>query len=688
VSTQAPQRDAGKKVASLRLVHRREAGPLFDPIALKPGVMFVGRTQNNDIPLPSDNVSRRHAKLIFTDMGLTVHDLDSHNGVFLNGKKVRSTPVKEGDFLYFADICCKVEPADEASDAFSVESSMNKSNLVSQVLQGEEADDPAVRNLATLIQATDLLLSSDDEAFYPEMLSRCRDLTEATLAVLVREANDGTRTTPVVLREGTAPRGAAPVSWPVVNKAMDEGVVLFSRDTAADPLVGPEEAASGEIGALMCVPVIIAGRAKAAVYLGRPFADEGFTDREVETVSALAHLVGVRLQGVRPPGEHTQVAKKGDMSTAEESETIARLEAQHDALTKQVAALQGDTSTLQSAKAELEARIHGMQAENQRLSGEVTRLSHEASERAGSESANSQRVEELEARIEAQLAEIAAARNDSSAAREELSKAQRDGQRATEEAQRAAGEYSRLQAELSDVRERLMANERELDAARDKLSQQAAGVAPEALAQSVGFLPARVRHRVMATAQGQPAPDAFGAGLTTMLCVGLAGQEGVSGFDAWAEQVGPAESRARLDAFMEIARGAAREHDGAVEQSCGHALLISFPGDGMGASSAVACARAILGQVPAGGEVTVKAGLHLALGAMGFFGAEHPAYAQFGPAVAISRAACDNARPGVVYLSAAVKEALPEHDQAQLVYVGRHLINSFRDPVEFFQVGA
>ena len=108
----------------------------------------------------------------------------------------------------------------------------------------------------------------------------------------------------------------------------------------------------------------------------------------------------------------------------------------------------------------------------------------------------------------------------------------------------------------------------------------------------------------------------------------------------------------------------------------------------MGASSAVQCARSILERGSFGSEISVKGGLHLGLGEMGFFGVDFPAYAQFGPAVAVSRAACDNARPGAIYLSSSVKEALPEAVQAELVFVGRHLINSFREPVEFFQVGA
>ncbi len=71
------------------LVHRVMVGskaPLFSPLKIMNPVTYFGRLPGNDVVLNSTNVSRRHAKLIVTDLGVTVHDLDSHNGVFVNGK--------------------------------------------------------------------------------------------------------------------------------------------------------------------------------------------------------------------------------------------------------------------------------------------------------------------------------------------------------------------------------------------------------------------------------------------------------------------------------------------------------------------------------------------------------------------------------------------------------------------------
>lgn len=63
------------------------------------GTMVVGRHSECDICLPSDEISRKHAKLVVTTEGLFVEDLGSANGTFVNGVRVRRERVEPGDEL-------------------------------------------------------------------------------------------------------------------------------------------------------------------------------------------------------------------------------------------------------------------------------------------------------------------------------------------------------------------------------------------------------------------------------------------------------------------------------------------------------------------------------------------------------------------------------------------------------------
>ncbi|HEY7312388.1 MAG TPA: FHA domain-containing protein [Gemmataceae bacterium] len=61
--------------------------------------MLVGRHSQADIRLPLPDVSRRHCRFFFGEGVWQVLDLNSLNGVFLNGEPVRQATVRQGDLL-------------------------------------------------------------------------------------------------------------------------------------------------------------------------------------------------------------------------------------------------------------------------------------------------------------------------------------------------------------------------------------------------------------------------------------------------------------------------------------------------------------------------------------------------------------------------------------------------------------
>ena len=59
---------------------------------------YLGREMSNDIVLPNDNfISRRHALIKHQDDGFYIEDLNSQNGVFINGVRIREVQLREGD---------------------------------------------------------------------------------------------------------------------------------------------------------------------------------------------------------------------------------------------------------------------------------------------------------------------------------------------------------------------------------------------------------------------------------------------------------------------------------------------------------------------------------------------------------------------------------------------------------------
>jgi predicted component of type VI protein secretion system len=64
----------------------------------------IGRQEGNTVRLLERNVSRRHARLFRENGRLLIQDLDSFNGIRVNGRKIRApTAIKEGDLVEVAD---------------------------------------------------------------------------------------------------------------------------------------------------------------------------------------------------------------------------------------------------------------------------------------------------------------------------------------------------------------------------------------------------------------------------------------------------------------------------------------------------------------------------------------------------------------------------------------------------------
>ena len=61
------------------------------------GKLIIGRDASCDIALPLEHLSRQHCAIEIRSGLLYVSDLDSSNGTFLNGERIKESPVKAGD---------------------------------------------------------------------------------------------------------------------------------------------------------------------------------------------------------------------------------------------------------------------------------------------------------------------------------------------------------------------------------------------------------------------------------------------------------------------------------------------------------------------------------------------------------------------------------------------------------------
>lgn len=88
------------RMALPKYILRGVSGPTFGKTYAMVGTLIVGRNSDCGVCIPTDEISRQHAKLQVVPDGVMVEDMGSANGSFVNNQRVHAgTLLKPGDEL-------------------------------------------------------------------------------------------------------------------------------------------------------------------------------------------------------------------------------------------------------------------------------------------------------------------------------------------------------------------------------------------------------------------------------------------------------------------------------------------------------------------------------------------------------------------------------------------------------------
>ena len=68
-------------------------------VVLGMGTTSIGRSPDNDIHLTEDRISRKHSQIAFGPGGYALYDLNSENGTYVNGNRIREHFLSDGDIV-------------------------------------------------------------------------------------------------------------------------------------------------------------------------------------------------------------------------------------------------------------------------------------------------------------------------------------------------------------------------------------------------------------------------------------------------------------------------------------------------------------------------------------------------------------------------------------------------------------
>ncbi len=455
----------------------------FEPVRLATPVVTIGRIDGNDVVLNNPSVSRRHAKLMVSETGVTAHDLDSHNGVFLNGQRIRSAALGPNDLLYVGDVCVRLE-REEAPEGTNITS------MISHVDISDE-DDPLARSIAALSVAARCCGSGASPRWAAEVVQACRELVEASVGALLEVHSDGeVRTIASVPDAG--PRGGPPILMPVVLRAVSSGEAQFAADLRVQKWVEP--LAPEAHRAVMAVPVLLPDAKNAnvqgVIYMSRPIAGPTFDHEHVEVVANIANIIGLKMARGRFDDEKTNAT--GGSGIVDALARISELESELTdargmtvATSERIRALETE---LESSRAEVErqrlalakstaegnsARASG-RAEAEKLQADFDRAQRELGEVQGELDRAHREIEQVQGEIEKIRLAFDRSTHDLESARARADEAEAHSAALRDDVERNRDVLHSLASERDAAMARTNALEQELVAARQDVEHSQA----------------------------------------------------------------------------------------------------------------------------------------------------------------------------------------------------------------------
>jgi len=273
--------------------------------------LTIGRGNDNLIVLPDPAASRNHAEIVFEKNRYVIHDLNSTNGVFVGGKKVKKftllgkAEIRIGDTVieYREDVPLdaqtQVGKAVMDTDVvmvkkFTFEDIESKSPTV---LYREYQILSAFYNISRTLAAL-----SDFKTAVRDALSCVLDMMKAENGfIFIFNDKTGVLAPEIALNRDTKEEiDFSKCSETVISSVFQTGKALLTSDAAQDDRF--KEAQSivmGNIRSVMCVPIRTVKRTLGVMVVDTRKAVGGFTLDDLEVLSVVAGHIGMCLENAR-----------------------------------------------------------------------------------------------------------------------------------------------------------------------------------------------------------------------------------------------------------------------------------------------------------------------------------------------------------------------------------------------------
>ena len=279
---------------------------------------LLGRDVQAEVRITSTSVSRRHALLEFDDGQWVINDLDSTNGVFVNGDRVQSKELANGDLIGLGALELTFHATQVAGtwvqdQAFAITGASIAVDM--RTLYAASPDQLQQTMLGVDIESKQRawmigMIARTNQALMEQLPLRAtlRRLLDVVLefvpaeesTVCMPDGND--EMVPIAsAKRDSNEAGELPMSRSVVQHAMAQRQAVLVDDVWTDPLMEKAESRMAlRHGAVLCAPLCWEDRNQGFIYLASsaprsPFEEDHLVAMTMVALMLAAHLEQDRL---------------------------------------------------------------------------------------------------------------------------------------------------------------------------------------------------------------------------------------------------------------------------------------------------------------------------------------------------------------------------------------------------------
>lgn len=262
----------------------------------------IGRGTDNDVVLSDKLASRRHARVFREGNTLNIQDLDSRNGVEVNGDRVTKAAITEGDKIRIGDVVFQLTRGAGSNIGQSVISEEKARALHESILS-----EGGGGRLAVLYRAAKLLGTVFDiDVLLQEILALIFEALPVRrgFVILGSEGEEAEIHASYTLERGDQ---GPPLSRTLIHHVFSKKSAMLTTDAQDDSRFDQAASIFGhQIHSAMCAPLPGRNEVVGAIYVDSGTTPRPFTGEDLGLLTAIALVVGVAVENARLYRENVQ----------------------------------------------------------------------------------------------------------------------------------------------------------------------------------------------------------------------------------------------------------------------------------------------------------------------------------------------------------------------------------------------